>query len=208
MRVTREGDLLLDSFKWSNTPAKVPGSFEKFPAGAYVCRIVNLNFNTKENGDIQAVFDIDVAEGDHVGHFTKRAKNSGGTWPYASQFKRYAFRADEGDYSKNFKGFVQFLTQQNPNFKPPEDRLRRQDFIGLLCGFTYGEEEYEATDGSIKTTCKLQFPQSVKDVREGKVKTPEVRKLDDSKRKYKPNNSAYDDVFANAEDVDDDDIPF
>lgn len=204
MRVTSEGVLILDTFKWSGTQARVPGSFEKFPAGAYVCQIISMEFKTMKSDDIQAIFYVDVAEGDYTGHFAKRAKNAGGVWPFAAQFKRYVTK--DGEYSKDFKGFVEFLTRQNPEFKMPEGQIAPIDFIGLLCGFTFGEEEYEADDGSIKTSCKLQFPHSVNDVREGKVKTPELKKLDDSKRKYKPNDSAFVD-FSGTE-VPDEAVPF
>lgn len=207
MQITPEGDLLLDSFKWSGTKAKLPGLYEKFPPGAYVCMIIDINFKSFKNGNIQAIFDVDIVEGDHAGHFTERAKKQNNVWPYAAQFKRYVFRADEGEYSKDFKGFVEFLSRQNPQFKVPEDKIEREKLIGLYCGFTFGEEEYEANDGSLKIACKLQFPCAVADVREGKVKTPEIRKLDDSKRSYKPNNSDSDSVFSGTS-VPDDDVPF
>lgn len=204
MQVTSEGILILDTFKWSGTQSKIPGSFEKFPAGAYVCQIVSMEFKTMKSGDIQAIFYIDIAEGKHTRHFAKRAKTASGVWPFAAQFKRYVTK--DGEYQSSFKGFVEFLAQQNPGFEMPEGQIAPTDLIGLMCGFTFGEEEYEADDGSIKTSCKLQFPHSVKDVREGKVKTPELKKLDDSKRKYKQNDSGFGDF--NGTEVPDEDIPF
>ena len=105
-----------------------------------------------------------------------------------------------------FKGNIQALDESNPGF----DALaafqadRWELFIGKKVGIVVGEEEYRGNDGTVKT--RLGFPRlkSIQDIRAGKFKVPEPKKLKDDEQGYNA-APAKADV---SESVYDEDIPF
>ena len=160
------------------------GDYQRMGAGGYVAQIQAVRtdgpasygkgridyVNSKEY--VKLIYDI--AEGDFAGRFSDDYW-SGEDKDYGHQI--FLSWKNMGA----FKGNIQALDESNPGF----DALaafqadRWELFIGKKVGIVVGEEEYRGNDGTVKT--RLGFPRlkSIQDIRAGKFKVPEFKKLDD-----------------------------
>ena len=185
------------------------GDYQRMGAGGYVAQIQAVRtdgpasygkgridyVNSKEY--VKLIYDI--AEGDFAGRFSDDYW-SGEDKDYAHQI--FLSWKNMGA----FKGNIQALDESNPGF----DALaafqadRWELFIGKKVGIVVGEEEYRGNDGTVKT--RLGFPRlkSIQDIRAGKFKVPEPKKLKDDDQGYNA-APAKADV---SESVYDEDIPF
>ena len=185
------------------------GDYQRMGAGGYVAQIQAVRtdgpasygkgridyVNSKEY--VKLIYDI--AEGDFAGRFSDDYW-SGEDKDYGHQI--FLSWKNMGA----FKGNIQALDESNPGF----DALaafqadRWELFIGKKVGIVVGEEEYRGNDGTVKT--RLGFPRlkSIQDIRAGKFKVPEFKKLKDDEQGYNA-APAKADV---SESVYDEDIPF
>lgn len=200
----RKDHLNLKQWKWDEATSALPGEFEKLPAGAYVCRIVDAYAGSYDDSDKTILFiNIDIAEGDYAGTFKKKHDQFGGEWPFAAVVRFYMDDyVDSGKAGTAVKKFINGLEHDN-NFKVKENFDPRV-LIGKLCAFTFREEEYKKNDGSVQTSVKAYQAQLVEKVRAGQVKTPALKKLKEEK---KPEPAPeYDNLVG--DEVDDADLPF
>lgn len=159
--------------------AAYDGSFERFPAGGYICQIIKAWCETTPNGSEQLVLALEVADGEYKGYFgkqynDKRSQNQNAKWPCI--FKQFTLGLD-GQTNPYFKGMLKSIEESNSGYKWNwnEGSLANK-FIGMI----FREEEFEANDGSIKTTVRPAFPRSVSRIRDG-VDVPEIKRLNGNK---------------------------
>lgn len=179
------------------------GETAKMPAGGYVVRIQAVrtqgeDYNHRpidyvaEKQYVKLIYDI--AEGDFAG------KYSDDYW--AGEDKDYGHQIFMS--WKNLgvlKNTISCLDESNPGFdsKAAFDADKWMLFIGKYLGIVLGEEEYIGNDGSLKTRFTMPRIKSVADIRAGKFKVPELKRLPESERPK---------ATAEPASIYDDDIPF
>ena len=173
------------------------GEYERLEPGGYICRILKIeaveNDGTK-NYDTLLKIAFDIAEGEHKDYYRrqfdrKKQSNPDAKWP------GMYYQTVKADDLRYFKGFITTIEKSNPGFKWDWDEKK---LVGKLFGGIFGEEEYKANDGSIKTTVKCRFVRSIDAIREGKYTIPPKKTLEGN------GNTS---VSADAP-LDDDDLPF
>ena len=167
------------------------GDFKRMTAGGYVCVIQAVR--TKGVGvdyvnDKQYVKLIwDVAEGDFAGKFSEDY------WATEDRDWGHQFYLSWKNM-ESLKRALTCLDESNPGF----DALAAFEadnwklFIGKKMGLVIGEEEYIANDGTVKTRFTFPRIKSVQDIKAGKFKVPELKKLPEDERPKQAD--AYDDV--------------
>ena len=158
-------------------------------AGGYVCQIQAVRTHGEDSyhrpinyvKDRQYVVMIfDVAEGEHAGRFSDEY--------FASQDKDYAHRfylswknveTDERMMGM-LKSKMQAFDESNGGFDAFAALNAEQwtHFVGKYIGLVFGEEEYIANDGSVKTRLRFPYIKSVQDIRDGRYRVPALKKID------------------------------
>ena len=126
--------------------------------------------------------DVDIAEGEFAGFFVKFFKD--GKWDFNAQFKRYIVKQDR-QVTPTFKGLIELLEKQNPNFHFNPESITPEIFRDLICGFTFVNREYFGRDGKIYSAPSIKYPCNVEDVRAGKVKQPPDEKISEEEKTKK-----------------------
>lgn len=157
------------------------GEFARMGAGGYVLaiqavRTSGTDYNGKpidyveEKQYVKIIFD--VVEGEFAGHF------SDDYWQGVD--KDYGHQTFLSWKNMGvFKNFIQCLEESNPGF----DAMAAFNadnwslFIGKKFGGVFGEEEYRANDGSVKTKLTLPNIKSVQAIHDGKFRVPALKKL-------------------------------
>ena len=176
----------------------ITGEYEKLNAGGYICKIINAKEErSKNSGKRMLVLALDIIEGDKKDFFRKRFDentNSDKKWSAGAVYRQML----EGEKAAGFlKGLMTSLEASNEGFKWDWDEKK---LAGLKCGAIFGEEEYEKMDGSVGVTTKVKFIRTVKSIREGNFKIPEIKKLPEK-------GEAFED-FAKSITSNEDDLPF
>lgn len=157
------------------------GEFETLKPGGYICKIIAVKEEKSKSGNKMLTLALDIDEGDYKGFFKKRYEelvsqkkepNQEVKYPNAAVYRQML----EGNEKAVgfFKGLITSLEASNPNFKWDWDEKK---LVGLRCGGIFAEEEYEKLDGSIGTSCKINFIRTTKAIEEGNFKVPELKKL-------------------------------
>lgn len=161
--------------EYMNTEASTGGDFERLPAGGYVCRIIEATDypNGNEYSDkpyLNIVYDI--AEGEYAQFYSDEWGKEN---KWAHEVRQYYTQASLGI----FKGFLKAVDISNGTAfeAAAETGLDERKLVGLLIGLIIGEEEYESNDGSIKTRLRVRGARPIQNIREGKFKQPELKKL-------------------------------
>ncbi|SHN77504.1 hypothetical protein [Desulfitobacterium chlororespirans] len=147
------------------------GEYEKLQLGGHVCVILKVSVEEKEYGDLMRI-GFDIADGPNEGFYDrqfqrKKQNNSDAKWP------GMYYQTVRKDDLRYFKGFIQAIEQSNLGYKWDWDE---KTLNGKLFGGVFGEEEYVANDGSIKTAVKCFYVRSVEQIRKG-VDVPEIKRL-------------------------------
>lgn len=153
------------------------GEYRRMPAGGYVCAIQAVR--TKGAGvdyitDKQYVKLIwDVAEGEFAGKFSEDF------WAGEDKDWGHQFFLSWKN-TKSAERALACLEESNPGFDAfaAFDADKWELFIGKKMGIVLGEEEYLANDGSVKTRFGFPRIKSVQDIRDGRFKVPELKKLE------------------------------
>lgn len=179
-------------------------AFPPLPAGGHICRIVGARMTKSRNNNDMIEVAFDIAEGGEFdGKFKERfdylkGSNAQAKWPNGGMF-RTALLNKEGRTSGYFKGLITSVEESNAGYNFKATGCNEDTLKGKLVGFNFGEEEYRANDGSIKTSVKAVYAVSVARVREGIIPPP--------KKLYQPSVSEQMAAQGFAE-VDDDSLPF
>lgn len=166
--------------------------YKRMPAGGYVVRIQAVRTKDDDRGidyvrDKQYVKLIyDVAEGEFAGKF------SDDYW--AGEDKDYAHQIYwSWKNMQSLKRSILCFEESNPGF----DAMAAFQadswgmFVGKLLGIVVGEEEYMGNDGNVKTRFGFPRIKSVQDIRDGRYRVPELKKLEGYEQ---PSTDTYDDV--------------
>ena len=168
-------------------------TFEPLALGGHVCVIKGVEEAKSKAGKDMLKVALDIAEGDpQAGYYADKFANDdrdNKKWPCIA----YIVTEDkDGNCSRNLASFVTSVEESNPGFTWNWDE---RSVAGKMVGMVFGEEEYTANDGTIKTRLTLPRIKSVQDIRDGRYKVPELKKL--------PASTAAPAAAAN-----DDDVPF
>lgn len=180
--------------------AAYDGSAERLPAGGYICRIMKAWVETTMNGSEQLVLALEIAEGNYAGFIkrqfdSRKTSNPKAVWP--ALFKQFTLGTD-GQTNPFFKGMLKSIEESNTGYVW---NWQEETLANKMIGMIFREEEFEANDGSVKTTVRPAFPRSVQRIRDG-VEAPEIRRL--NKPTYTANNMQN----AGFTPVDDDKLPW
>jgi hypothetical protein len=139
--------------------------------GPYVCKITAVTDNTARE---YLEINFDITEGAYKDYFGDIEKAIGKN--YARAFRSYTDKA-----LPYFKAFVTAVEKSNKGYAWD---WNEQSLIGKTVVIVFGEEEYDdGQSNEIKKNVKPQEFRSTEALREGKIKTPELKMLDDAKRK-------------------------
>lgn len=141
---------------------KEAGTF--LPAGGYVCGITSVeDVPDKE----YLMFEFDIAEGEFINYYrslNERKNFWGGTFVKSYKEKALSF----------FKSMIVCFEKSNEGFRFVDDE---KSFKRKRIGLVLSEEEYEKKDGSIGTRLYVSDFKTVEDIRNGKYKVAELKKL-------------------------------
>lgn len=155
---------------WGSVQASTDGGDFKRPApGGYVARLVSLEDNDAKQY-VEAVFDI--AEGEFANYYSD-------DWGQAHPYAHHFFMSYKDTALGMLKGRLEAIQASNPGFDPfaAWDAGRLDMFANRLVGINLQEEEYEY-NGEVKTRLNVCQVVPVQDVRDGKVKPRDTKKLD------------------------------
>lgn len=176
------------------------GEYERLEAGGYICKIINAKEEQSKSGKKMLVIALDIEEGEHKGYYQRKfdeaMKNASPDKPakWAGVYRQML----EGDKAVGYlKGLMTSLEASNQGFKWDWDEKK---LVGLKCGAIFGEEEYEKMDGSVGNTTKVNFIRTIKSIKEGNFKIPELKKLP-------PKGEAFEDYVGSIS-SDNGDLPF
>ena len=154
------------------------GEYETIPVGAHVCRIVGARVERTQTGLDMLALQIDIAEGSKLDGFYKRRFESAKKFKPDAKWSgtyRTVIADKDGNTKGMFKGLITCVEDSNSGFKFNWDE---RTLVTKSVGFNFGEEEYEASDGTIKAIVKPRFPMKVEKVRSGDYTLLERKKLD------------------------------
>lgn len=149
---------------WDEVQEQQEGEFNRPAPGGYIARIVNVE-DREDREDLKIEWDF--AEGQYAGR-NAEVFNRFGFWPI-TMYRSYSKKAE--GYFKSFKTCVE-VSNQNYTFRNNPSSLE-----GKLVGVVLGEEEYVSKQGEVKTKLYVYQVRSVKTIRDGSFKTPELKKL-------------------------------
>jgi hypothetical protein len=149
------------------------GDFEALPGGAYVCRIMRAEDTISKTGKKMLVLSLDIAEGEHSGHFSKMhggmlASKPSAAWPCAYR------QLTEGSSLPFFKGAMTAIEESNSGYKWGWDE---RTLAGKLVGAVFQREEYVRGDGKKAWITVPVSIRSVGAVRAGECKAPPDKPL-------------------------------
>lgn len=164
-------------------PADVSGGsgFTKLPAGGYIVKIVDVEHN--EGGQyVWLVFDI--AEGEHAGYYSD-AFNIQRPYTHRVMMK---YSTDESNEERHrtitgmLLGRCAVIDACNPGFDSfAAFNAEKWDmFNGKRIGLVVGDEEYQASNGDIRTRLDWFHAKwrSTDDIAAGNFKVPALKKVD------------------------------
>lgn len=160
---------------WEQAAAYTDGA-ERVPAGGHVCRIVTARVETLTNGSEKLSIALEIADGTPLDGIFRRqytAKSSGNPaakWPCV--FSTFLLGTD-GLCNPWFKGLIKCIEESNPGYVWAWDETTLK---GRVVGMIFREEEFLASDSSVKTATRPAFARSVARIREG-VEIPEIKRL-------------------------------
>jgi len=166
--------------------------------GAYPCQIKDVIDNS-EKEYLEIRFDI-VKDKNFTNYFTnlkERLELEPDVWPnqgiYRASYKETA--------TKFFKAFITAVQKSNQGYVWD---WNPKSLKGKYMVANFGEEEYEAQDGSIKISIKAREIRSIEAWKAGEVKELQIKKL-----KRKETNDPFANLVPeNLETISDDDLPF
>lgn len=179
----------------------VPG--KKLPAGAYVCKILNVEEQTNDYGK-KLILAFDIVEGEFKDFYKENYNNQQSEdkkWKGNYRLSVPDEDAAEDDWSlRLFKTAINRFEESNKGFHWDWDE---QKLKGLKIGILIRDKEYDY-NGRQGFWSEPFATATVDEVKSGKIKTPETKYLDNSTQ-----NEAVQTEFTDLPDnADGDSIPF
>lgn len=168
------------------------GESTRLPAGGYICKYTKVEDDPEKQ---YLYMEFDISEGDFKGYFTD-LEDRAGFWA-GRCYRSYKEKA-----LPMFKRMCSAVTKSNKKFVfDGNEHADETTLIGKVVGILLGEEEYVGNDGSTKTRLYVVREMPADDIREGKFKIPEIKKL------KQDDKETSDDAFV-APEGDADEVPF
>lgn len=168
-------------------------------------------YTSEISGNTSLKISVDTAKDDiQPDYFTEMYKNdTREDKKWSNSAIKYVSLKDDENCVRMLKGFITAVENSNDGFTynwgKDVDQLK-----GKKVGLVFGLEEYNATDGKIKTIAKLNQFRSIDKV--DNVKIPKVKTIDgafveyeDYRKNYTTNSNSNDD---NVVEIPDSDLPF
>lgn len=139
---------------WANTKADHGG--KRLTAGGHRCVIKNVEQRTSKSGKPMLAIAFDIAGGEYDGYYmdlyaknVEKAQKDGkqAKWPMNGMM----YHLIDDEHLPRFKATIENIEGSNPGFK---FNLDEKTLVGRVFGGVFREEEYEAQDGSVKTTVR------------------------------------------------------
>lgn len=170
--------------------------------GGHICRISAAKLDTARSGAEMLVVAFDIAEGGAFdGYYKERHARATGYNPNAKWpgVFRTGILNREGKTNGYFKGLITAIEESNPGYSFEATNGNEATLAGKMVGFCFGEEEFRASDGTVKVAVKPFYAVSVAKVREG-LPVPARKPLNDQQAQMERQG------FTQADD--DDELPF
>lgn len=166
--------------KWDSVQANT-GDYESLKLGGHEVIIKDAYEYTGITGTTSLKIEVDIdGKDEQKGFYQKQYDantNSDKKWPNASC--KYISLKEDDTCLALYKGFTTIIENSNPGYKWNFDE---KTLIGKkLCG-VYGLEEYQDSEGNIKTATKLVQFRSLDKL--NSIKIPKVKLLDGSFVEY------------------------
>lgn len=181
-------------------------SQSKLPAGAYVCKVLNVKYeNGKDGFSDRIVLQIDVNEGEHANFFAKQYEANPNEDKRWKGIVRIYVPNDDGSEKdgwtkKRFAQWTSAFEKSNNGFTWAWDETKLK---GLIIGIVFGETG-TVIDGRNIVFTEPRFPVEAERVRQGKA--PEAKFV--KKNGYDEAAKPVDDEFLKVPDTDEEVIPF
>jgi len=169
----------MKKFGGYETTQAYDGDFEVLPLGGHYCEIKGVKMENYAWGDMLVLY-LDIADGDNKGFFTrqynrKKQQNPDAKWPCTY---RQGVPKDDGSEKDNktkgfFKGMVSCVEKSNPGYVW---NWEEKTLTGKKIGGVFGQEEFVASDGTVKLATKCVFVRSYEAIKNG-VDIPAIKKL-------------------------------
>lgn len=170
------------------------GDSKRLPAGGYICKYTNVEDNPKKN---YLYMEFDIAEGDFKGYFADLDERAG-FWAGK------CYRSYKENALPMFKRMCSAVTKSNKGFIfDGNQHCDESTLVGKKVGMILGEEEYIGNDGSTKTRLYVAREVDIADIKAGKFKIPELKKLNNTNTEIEQ-----DDDFMNVPKDADEENPF
>lgn len=171
------------------------GDSKRLPAGGYICTYTKV----EDVADKEYLYmEYDIAEGEYKGYY-KELEERLDFWG-GKCFRSYKEKA-----LPMFKRMCSAVTKSNKGFIFDGNKHADEStLIGKKVGMVLGEEEYEGNDGSIKTRLYVVREIPVEDIKAGKFKIPELKKLPGSSGTVTPPDDGFMNIPVDA----DEETPF
>lgn len=156
--------------KQYNDVAASSDSFDRLPAGGYVCKIIAVEDVTAKDY-LNIIYDI--AEGDYKGFY-------GDEWGKDHPFAHRFFMSYKESALGMFKGRLRAIDESNGTefAKEAVAGLKEQQLVGKMVGLVIGYEEYDSDRGDTRTRNYVKSVLSVDKIRSGDFKVPELKRLE------------------------------
>ena len=141
------------------------GEFKKLPAGIYGVVITGIK-NVVEGEYFEIT--CDIVKGEYANYFKTQVEagfNDGSKTLRSYKEKALPF----------FKAFITAIEKTNPGYQWDWDETK---LVGKKVIAVFGEEEFEAKDGTVKVATRIQEFRSLEAFQQGKLKVPPLKKLE------------------------------
>jgi hypothetical protein len=154
------------------------GTFRAIPPGWYPAVILNVAEGETPNGSPFIEFAVDIIDGEYIRYYKKEfdsqrpvngEKRWRGTVRYFTTEKAVGM----------LKGAIKAIEESNPGYTFDWDEAKVK---GKKVGLGIHREEYEATDGKIKTATRPYALCAIQKVISGEMPEPKDKPLDTTKR--------------------------
>ena len=170
------------------------GDSKRLPAGGYICKYTNVEDNPNKN---YLYMEFDIAEGDFKGYFADLDERAG-FWAGK------CYRSYKENALPMFKRMCSAVTKSNKGFIfDGNQHCDESTLVGKKVGMILGKEEYIGNDGSTKTRLYVAREVDIADIKAGKFKIPELKKLNNTNTE-----NEQDDDFMNVPKDADEENPF
>ena len=146
------------------------GDFNKLCAGGYICRITladDIPMGADGKGDYLKI-EYDIAVGEFKDYYKEQYEKFGNFWG-GTFFRSYKEKA-----LGMFKHFIECVEKSNSGFVWTWDE---KTLMGKVVGLVLAEEEYENSNGEIKTRLYVAQVKTVEEIKNGDFKVPELKKV-------------------------------